>query len=151
MKNDLDTLHQAYNAFTESVKNVRSVRGLTYAIVFQPISKQTMRKGDPNALGLASRDSPLVILLMTVSWTKAEDDAFMEKETRGIIDKVDTFAKSKGTDDPYRYLNYAASSQDPFSGYGEEMKTFLIETSRRYDPSRFFQKANVGGFKLDVD
>ena len=71
-----------------------------------------------------------------------------ERTARSVIRDVDDFAAPKGTGDPFRYLNYAASGQDVFGGYGEENRLFLQDVSRRYDPEGFYQEANTGGFRL---
>ncbi|THC87606.1 hypothetical protein EYZ11_012949 [Aspergillus tanneri] len=49
---------------------------------------------------------------------------------------------------PFKYLNYADKSQDPFSSYGEANKAHLIAVGKRYDPNELFQKGLPGGFKL---
>ena len=66
-----------------------------------------------------------------------------------LIADIDAIATSNGVADSFRYLNYASKQQDPLGSYGVENKRFLHETSQVYDPNQFFQRARVGGFKLE--
>jgi hypothetical protein len=61
-----------------------------------------------------------------------------------------TAAQTLGVDDPYLYLNYAASWQDPINSYGPASVANLQAVSRKYDPSGVFQKQVPGGFKLGL-
>ncbi|KAL8720000.1 MAG: hypothetical protein Q9225_003071 [Loekoesia sp. 1 TL-2023] len=151
VKNDPDTLLETYAAFRRGVMAMRKVRNMVWTLVLQPLLPATARKGQPDSLGLGSRTESLVIVLFTVVWKNAEDDELVERTTRGIINSIDQYAASKGTADPYRYLNDCASWQRPFDGYGAENKRFLQEMSRMYDPDGLFQRAFGGGFKLDMD
>ena len=107
-----------------------------------------MKKDHDSVMGLASRDSSRIIILLCPSYKRVEDDDMVEKTARELISRLDEFAKSRGTSDPYRYLNYAASNQDVFTGYGKNNKQFLHQVARHYDPDKFFQRARVGSFHL---
>jgi hypothetical protein len=47
------------------------------------------------------------------------------------------------------YLPYAKALQDPLGSYGADNVRYMKEVSRRYDPTRFFQRMVPGGFKVD--
>lgn len=64
------------------------------------------------------------------------------------MDKLCTRAKELGVFHPYIYMNYAWKDQRVVDGYGQEMKKFLQDVSKKYDPDGLFQKAVPGGFKL---
>ena len=93
-------------------------------------------------MGLADRTEPLVIVLFTAVWEKRADDELVGQTARNTINDIDEFATMKGTADAYR---------SPFDGYGAENKRFLQQMSKMYDPDGLFQRACVGGFKLDMD
>jgi len=58
-------------------------------------------------------------------------------------------AKEAGLWNRYLYLNYAEKWQRPIRGYGENNVRMLRRISRKYDPTRTFQEAVVGGFKIE--
>ncbi|KAL8906216.1 MAG: hypothetical protein Q9171_006359 [Xanthocarpia ochracea] len=151
VKNDHATLMEIYAAYKRGAEAMRRVRGMTWTLTLQPLLLAMMRKGQPDSQGLATRTESLVIVLFTVVWKDTTDDELVDQTTRGIIRQIDQYAASRGTADTYRYLNDCASWQRPYDGYGAENKRFLQDMSRAYDPNGLFQRACVGGFKLDMD
>ncbi|KAL8901261.1 MAG: hypothetical protein Q9207_005293 [Kuettlingeria erythrocarpa] len=151
VKNDHATLMETYAGYKRGAEAMRRVRGMTWTLTLQPLFPAMMRKGQPDAQGLATRTEPLVIVLFTVVWKDTTDDELVDRTTRSIIRQIDQYAASRGAADVYRYLNDCASWQRPFDGYGAENKRFLQEMSRVYDPNGLFQRACVGGFKLDIE
>ena len=152
VKNDLPTFHAFSQIYSDRLPSVRSVKGGVWSLIFQPLSAAVTLKGDPNVLGLETRHSndTLVIVLVSVSWLHAKDDELVHRVSREMIALGEDVARSRGTDDAYRYLNYAASGQDPFGGYGLTNQEFMRGVGRTYDPEGFFQRAKQGGFKLDI-
>lgn len=148
VENDLSTLHEAQNFSDGELNKIRQVKGLTWCFIIQPLPLATMSKGGVNSLGLSNRQESLVIVLVTASWKRREDDELVEGTIRSVTAGVDRIAQERGTSDPFRYLNYAAVEQDVFGGYGEENREFLRGVSQAYDPDRLFQQACIGGFKL---
>lgn len=141
---------ETYAAYKRGAEAMRRVRGMTWTLTLQPLLPTMVRKGQPDSQGLGTRTEPLVIVLFTVVWKDTADDQLVDRTTRGIIRHIDHYAASRGTADRYRYLNDCASWQRPFDGYGAENKRFLQDMSRVYDPNGLFQRACVGGFKLDM-
>lgn len=152
IKNDLATFEAFRAVYNRKLEEVKGVKAGVWSLVFQPLSAAVTRKGSPNVLGLETRgaNETLIIVLISVSWADKKDDELVHRVSREIVSLGEDVAVEKGTADPYRYLNYAASGQDPFSGYGDENKKFLQDVSRKYDPDGFWQKAKQGGFKLDL-
>ncbi|KAL8822082.1 MAG: hypothetical protein Q9191_007176 [Dirinaria sp. TL-2023a] len=151
VKNDHATLMQTYAAYKRGAEIMRRVKGMTWTLTLQPLLPGMIKKGQSDSLGLGTRTQPLVIVLFTVVWKNTADDQLVDQTTRSIIRDIDQYAASRGTADIYRYLNDCASWQNPFDGYGTENKRFLQEISRTYDPNGLFQRACVGGFKLDMN
>jgi hypothetical protein len=81
-------------------------------------------------------------------WDKAEDDDTIAATMRGVLSKIENDSAERGTDVPFKFLNYASQFQDPIGSYGAEDKKKLQDVSREYDPEGVFQKAVPGGFKL---
>ena len=148
VKNDIQTLNEFYKLFTASIASAKSIKGLKWSLIFQPLPKGLFCKGSPNVLGLADRKSPLIMILLAANWQSEGVDEIVEGLMRDTLQKMEELATKRGTLDPFRYLNYAASGQKPFAGYGRDNLQFLQETSHTYDPDRLFQRVCVGGFKL---
>ncbi|KAM3421756.1 Bifunctional solanapyrone synthase [Cercospora zeina] len=152
IKNDLETMEAMRGIYTEQLKRIKSVERSVWALVFQPLSAAMTRKGSPNVLGFGTRhaNDTLIIALLCVSWRDAKDDELVEQVSRDVAKLSEDYAREKGTLDPYIYLNYAASGQDVFGGYGEGAKQSMQEVSTKYDPEGFFQEVKQGGFKLNM-
>ncbi|KAF2210757.1 hypothetical protein CERZMDRAFT_113255 [Cercospora zeae-maydis SCOH1-5] len=152
IKNDLETMEAMREIYTEQLKRIKKVRRSVWALVFQPLSAATTRKGSPNVLGLETRhaNDTLIIALLCVSWRDVKDDKLVEQVSRHVIQLSEDYAREKGTLDSYIYLNYAASGQNVFDRYGKGPKQFMQDVSRKYDPKGFFQVVKQGGFKLDM-
>lgn len=153
IKNDPATLAAAHAAYCDAIASIRrvNIKGLVWTLVLQPLLPDWVRKGDANPLGLdGGIDEPLVIVSFTVNWAECRDDDFVQTITRRTVEQIDAAAAANKTGHRYRYLNYCAQWQRPFEAYGGENWRFLQGVSRRYDPEGLFQKACVGGFKLDL-
>ncbi|KAL8692791.1 MAG: hypothetical protein Q9218_002262 [Villophora microphyllina] len=151
IKNDPTTLAAAHTAYCDAISSIRNVKIMVWTLVLQPLLPDWVRKGDPNPLGLLhNTHEPLVIVSFTVNWDNSIDDELVKSSVRRVIGHIDTFAAANHTGHPYRYLNYCADWQKPFTGYGDENLRFLRGVSKRYDPDGLFQKGCVGGFKLGV-
>ena len=152
IKNDPATLTAVHTIYRDAIASIRgvSVKGLSWTLVLQPFLPEWACKGDANPLGLHDEHEPLVILNFTVNWAERRDDDFVQKMTRDAIEKIDAAAAARQAAHRYRYLNYCAKWQQPFAGYGSENWRFLQKVSRKYDSDGLFQKACVGGFKLDL-
>ncbi|KAK3674031.1 hypothetical protein LTR78_006234 [Recurvomyces mirabilis] len=151
--NDLDTLTTFHEIFVEMSKVLKNIPRSSFTFTIQPLSAAVTHKGSPNVLGLEERlrDQPLIIILLVWVSTRPEDDEITQRVARDIIGQGEVYAKRHNTADPYRYLNYAASGQEPFFGDGYENLAFMRDVSRIYDPQAFFQRAKRGGFKLGID
>lgn len=121
------------------------------SLTFQPLHPSMTQKGHPDVQGLRDRHEPLVIVLISAVYQRGSDDELVNRVYKEAIGEIDSFAAAHGTADPFRWLNYCASWQKPFEGYGLENLRFLRETSAKYDPDGLFQRACIGGFKLGIE
>ena len=107
---------------------------------------------DPSAnslgLGRGSTQGPPVVFLLSHSWAKKSDDEAVAKTAKRLLGEIDSFAKASGIGCKFRYLNYAASWQDPVASYGVENVKFLRDVSGKYGPEGVFWKLCSGGFKV---
>ena len=128
-----------------------SVPGVSYSISFQPLPQTIISKSAAaggNALGLDATDGDLVNVLNTISWDDVAADEAVDTAARDFIDQVTQTAQTMGKDNPYLYLNYAASWQEPIQSYGDESLAQLKAVSQQVDPHGVFQTQVPGGFKL---
>jgi hypothetical protein len=149
--NSAKLMSTIFDIANRTVQPLTDVPNLAYSLSFQPMptavtSKAKSRGG--NSLGLDASDGNLFNLLLTVSWDTSADDARIEQHSKDLFKKAEVAAKKLSLYRKYFYLNYAASWQDPISGYGAANKAQLQAVSKKYDPSGVFQTQVPGGFKL---
>lgn len=82
------------------------------------------------------------------SWTDAGDDAAVYAATQALADNIRKAATGLGAYDPFVYLNYADSSQQPIESYGVESIARLRRVQGRFDPGKVFTRQVPGGFKI---
>lgn len=124
---------------------------LVYSLSLEPIPRTLLttsfsKGGD--SLGLTPSEGPLLVVLLTATWTNAADDAIVSDAANALFDAINADAKALGAYSGFKYLNYAAITQDPIEGYGSSSKAKLQAASKKYDPKGIFQTAVPGGFKL---
>lgn len=150
IRNDLETIKNAYAIFCETATELRRVQGLVLPFVFQAILPGWMNRGDPNILGLENCTEPLIIINYSASWTKPEDDEFVRSTIRRSLERIEAAAEARKAGHQYRFINYCMEWQRPYEGCGEENLKLMREASHKYDPTGLFQSGRAGGFKLDI-
>ncbi|KAL9091983.1 MAG: hypothetical protein Q9159_001128 [Coniocarpon cinnabarinum] len=146
-ENDIDMLTYAFEAYQESVQQMKSVKGLTWTLVVQALHPVTTSRNRANVLGIET-DKSLTIVLITASWKREHDDKTIHKIAEDLLASIEARSRALGLSHPYIYMNYAGNGQDPIASYGARNKSMLQDTSRKYDPRGVFQRACVGGFKV---
>ena len=148
--NDLSTLKEAVQIWEDCVTLVHKVKGVTFTIMFNPITPVMVQRGHDrggNVLGLPT-DITIVIATFCVTWDDAEDDKTVVDACGIYFDKLENFSKQRHVHHPYIYMNYGWEGQPVIDGYGEDNKAFLSAVSKKYDPDGIFQRAVPGGFKV---
>ncbi|KAK7962113.1 oxidoreductase [Apiospora aurea] len=131
-QNRLSMLRAIHAIELQTVLALRNVSGLQWSLALQPqpaIMFKASAKAGGNSLGLDESDGNIFNVLLTVTWVDKRDDLLVESQTRSMFERFEAEAKRLGVTNQYLYLNYAASWQDPISGYGDNNKAFLQETS----------------------
>ncbi|KAK6818903.1 oxidoreductase [Apiospora arundinis] len=150
-RNSLPMLRAIHEIQLQMAPALRNISGLQWSLSLQPqpsiMFKASAEAGD-NSLGLDESDGNLFNVLLTATWADKKDDPLVVSQTRRMFEQFEAKAERLGVTNPYLYLNYAASWQDPINGYGAESKEFLQKVSNKYDPEGLFQKNVPGGFKL---
>ena len=81
-------------------------------------------------------------------WNSSSDDERVYSALATIQEETAAFARDRGADLEFLYMNDASADQDVVAGYGEESVRRLRQASRKYDPEGVFQTLMPGGFKL---
>jgi len=146
----METFFQLANATSAILAS--QVPGLDFSVSYQPWP-QTITKHGPenggNVLGINAADGDLTNIDVNLYWDRATDDDFVYRKTEELVNAGIKAAKKGSVWNPYLYLNYAEKWQKPIRGYGEDNVKILRKMSKKYDPTRTFQEAVFGGFKLD--
>ncbi|KAI0204952.1 FAD-binding domain-containing protein [Astrocystis sublimbata] len=151
VKADVATLQRAVELFNSRLEDVRECEGILFSLTFQPYPVSLLEKCGAtggNVTGLTPDDGPLVSVLVLMNWNDKQDDDIILAAAKNLLEAIDEDATTKGQAVPYKYMNYAASFQDPIRSYGDENKTFMLSVSKKYDPEGLFQNGVPGGFKL---
>jgi hypothetical protein len=151
VKADAPTLSYASDLYVAGIEPLKNVANITASFTLQPYAVSLLDHTDfqgGNVLGLGPSDGPIVSVLFLTWWDDAEDDELVISTLRGIMDQIKADAATRGTLIPFEYMNYAYDFQDPITSYGAASKAFLQATSKKYDPTGFFQDTVPGGFKL---
>ncbi|ORY06677.1 putative oxidoreductase [Clohesyomyces aquaticus] len=138
--------------FNESILAISRVPDIVSSITLEPLPPALYaRQQASNALGFDHRgnlNQSLVIALLSVSYTSADNDQLVDTYGRSLMEAINQDLKKLNASDPYLYLNYAASYQDPISSYTEANVRRLREIAAKWDPRGTFQHQVPGGFKL---
>ncbi|KAI4951899.1 hypothetical protein J4E91_003360 [Alternaria rosae] len=151
LKVDRELYTYLVDTYYTLLPDIQDVEGLSPYISIQAITEgqlKGMQKNGGNALGLDASKGPYFVMNMSAWWNKASDDAAVLKFFSTVMDKIKAYAKSKGLDNDYIYMNYASEFQNPLASYGSANVAKLIAVSKKYDPTQVFQKLHPGYFKL---
>lgn len=137
-------IRNVFSLWSTTIEDIRDIEGLVFSQTMQRMP--AFRKG--NSMGMSASDDSLVLYVLSMTWKNANDDVIITRAAKSLIDRIERATKAAAAYKAYKYLNYAASFQDPFSSYGIESRARLQGLSRKYDPARFFQNLIPGGFKI---
>jgi len=151
VKPNFPLLLDIFKLWNATVPLVQSAENLQYSMTYQPIPINMINSGPRaggNLLGLDTSRGPLVVLTLTVQYTSPSSDALVLSTTRTLFANIRTLAARTNDLIPWIYLNYADKTQDVIPTYGAANVAKLRAASVKYDPRKFFQKVQPGGYKL---
>ncbi|KAI1251403.1 hypothetical protein MGN70_005971 [Eutypa lata] len=151
VKADIETLQAALEVYTAAIEPLKAREGIVLSMTLQPYPLSLLQRSvtqGGNVLGLEPELGPLVSILFLTFWERREDDEKIVDTLREALDQVDREAGTRGTLVPFKYLNYAATFQDPIGSYGGGNIEKLHHASQKFDPEGLFQKGVPGGWKL---
>ncbi|KAL6710324.1 hypothetical protein ACN47E_009270 [Coniothyrium glycines] len=147
-------IHRIHDVWAKTVPEV--ARQYAYAkpvaeLTFQALPAPPRNGTLPNSLGFGPKDTPekdLVFLQIIFTFEDSAATEGFEEGLKDFVKIIEDVARKEGVLHKYKYLNFAASFQDPFAGYGADEVKALKKVARKYDPRGVFQKQVPGGFKL---
>ncbi|KPI40317.1 Bifunctional solanapyrone synthase [Cyphellophora attinorum] len=152
--NDIEIVKKAISLHEKLATDAKAIVGsdnFVTSMVFQPLpacfAEIGTRKGG-NSMGLAAVKSNSIMWLLTMNFADPSLDESIYEACRGCEKDLEAFARSRGGDVPWRYINYADKSQHPWLSCGPELVDFLTEVSKKYDPQQVFQHQQPGSFTL---
>jgi hypothetical protein len=142
--------------FKEEIENVKDgVEQLFPAISWHLISRNTvelMRKNGGSAISMnfQPEDAPLVMMGPAWRWRNEADDEKMNGALDRFLKRSQAKAKEMQAWHPFKYMNYAHVSQNPWEGFSKEDLDWLRRLQKEVDPKGIFTRAglNKGGFDL---
>lgn len=155
--NDRRIVKYLFDQQVELIASLNATLGknLGTMIELQPLpsyfADTSVKKGG-NMLGLDRDPRNKLFFALAVTLTAAESikqQPQMLQELLATIERIKAFTKSVGASEQFVYLPYAKALQDPLRSYGADNVRCMKEVSKRYDPTRFFQRMVPGGFKVD--
>ncbi|KAL1641337.1 hypothetical protein SLS61_010154 [Didymella pomorum] len=135
---------ELWKIWENATREFSNVEGMFFEFLTQP---QAVTNGT-NMFGLVPGKTDYVMNLITASYAKASDDAFVQTAVTDILEKQKAILKKGGYLVDFIYQNYADISQDVHSSWGAENVAKLKAASRKYDPKGVFQRMVPGGFKI---
>ncbi len=137
-------------AWNESLTIIRDIADIAWALSLEPLPPSIYaRHAGENTLGLEDRhNKPLMVVLLSVTWSDLEDDNRVTSEMKSLISTIELDVGRLDALDPYIYLNYAAAWQDPIRSYGRSNLDRLAKVRIAYDPGNVFVDYVPGGFKI---
>jgi hypothetical protein len=120
-------------------------------ITFQALPAPPRNGTAPNSLGFKPDETPekdLIFLQIIFTFEGPDAADGFEEGLKDLLKMVEDITKKEGVYHPYKYLNFAASFQDPLASYGEKSLRTLKKVAHKYDPKGVFQTHVPGGFKL---
>jgi hypothetical protein len=150
VENNATVLALMFTIFTNLTQTItEEVTGAFMS--FQPLTTSHVSNRS-NALGLSDRAEPLMLISFEIYWLSAVHNAYFEHFTRRIHKAMIERAAKMQMLHRFVYLNYAASWQDPFDGYGKEnicrLKRIQERLRKKYDPEGMFDELMPGGKRL---
>lgn len=139
----------AYEKWNVSCPAIKDVANIIFCLVLEPLPPSIYKRhAATNALGLANRTEPLVVALLSVSWTNAADDTLVNSTSQALLADINAAAKEIGGFDPYIFANYADKHQEVIASYGAESVRKLRAVRQEVDPKGFFTYQVPGGYKI---
>lgn len=140
-----------HDELVEELKRVMPAGNFSTQCLFQPVptlfTKHSIQRGG-NVLGLDDVKHNALLWLITGTTLTVDQEKIMRNKLTKFSADLDLYAKSLDLKINWQYLNYVDQTQNPLKSYGQKNIDFLRKVAAKYDPTQFFQKKVVSGWKL---
>lgn len=140
-----------HDQIVQELLQVLNATDFTTQCLFQPVpsffAQRSVAQGG-NVLGLDSVTDNALLWLGTAAVKTAAQEKIVRDKLTTLSKGIEDYANSVGGNIPWRYLNYADSTQDPLKSYGTTNVDFIKKVAAKYDPKAVFQKKVPSGFKI---
>lgn len=125
----------------------------TTQCLFQPIptyiAKDRSKPKGGNVMGLDAVNNNALLWLLTAAVKTEEQLAIVTPYLSKLSASANAYAKGKGGNVNWVYLNYADATQNPLASYGAKNVKFMKDVAKKYDPQAIFQKKVTGAYRLN--
>lgn len=132
-------------------KTLGTSSGFSTQCILQPLpslfGEIGARKGG-NMLGLDAVHTNSIMWLGTVAYEDPAHDEITHQKLQKAYKELESFARHRGADVAFRYINYADKTQNPLKSYGQANLDFMKKVAAKYDPKLVFQTQMPGSFKV---
>ncbi|PVI03649.1 FAD-binding domain-containing protein [Periconia macrospinosa] len=153
-KNDVRVIKKAgmmHDELVEELKQVIPAGNFSTQCLFQPVptlfNEHSIQRGG-NVLGLGDVKDNALLWLITGTTLTIDEEKIMRDKLAKFSTDLDSYAISLNLKINWQYLNYVDQTQNPLKSYGQKNVDFLRNVAAKYDPTQFFQKKVVSGWKL---
>ncbi|SPJ84156.1 related to 6-hydroxy-d-nicotine oxidase [Fusarium torulosum] len=143
----LDALPALYKVLPAENRVLISVDWQPLGSLWEKGSRKSNPGGNPLGLDIESKGI-YIAWAEVVEWSGEEHNEAVFAWIKDTTWSIANATQKAGLYDPFTYMGDAAGFQNIYDGYGQKNKQKLLSISRKYDPSRIFQKYWPGGFKI---
>lgn len=144
----LNALPALYRILPAENRKLLSVDWQPLGALWAAGSKKANPGGNPLGFDPAAKGTYLA-WAEVVEWTGSQYDDAVYAWVQNTTWSIANATQKAGLWDAFNYMGDAAKFQNIYDGYGSANKKSLVQISKRYDPTRLFQRLLPGGFKLD--
>ncbi|KAK8008108.1 hypothetical protein PG991_010659 [Apiospora marii] len=145
---------EQHESLVEDLKTFLGPKNFSTILDFQPLPSYVAEIGvqrGGNMLGLdRSPRNRILFAAGAILTTPSSADQFPQvyQKVAAMVQRIEAFATSVGSNEEFVYLAYADAAQDPLGSYGAANVKHVRDAAKRYDPDGFFQHRVPGGFKI---
>ncbi|KAF1993844.1 Glucooligosaccharide oxidase [Amniculicola lignicola CBS 123094] len=153
-ENDVRIIKKAgelHDKLAVELKSLIPAGSFSTQCLFQPLptlfAERSVQRGG-NVFGLDRVKKNALVWLITGATETPAQQKIMHDKLSAFSNTLEAYADSRGLDVQWQYLNYVDETQNPLKSYGKSNVDFIRRVAAKYDPTGFFQKRVVSGWKI---
>ncbi|KAF2844572.1 FAD-binding domain-containing protein [Plenodomus tracheiphilus IPT5] len=144
-------IHEVWKKHVPEVTKQYAYANPIAELTFQALPAPPRNGSSPNSFGFASTETPekdMLFVQSVFTYGDAAADEGFQEALKDFMKLFEDVLREESVLHRFKYLNFAASFQDPFASFGSDEVSKLKAVAKKYDPKGVFQKQVPGGFKL---